>query len=419
MFAKSLITRGASASTGEGVPEPGDNWDNKSLVLNGQNQYVVCCNTAVQTELQKASGGGRLFKLHFWFKRTASRNTSQDEQTLWNNGDVDANKILSIFIDDQGTEIKIRKGDGSGVSVSSSGLNITNDQWHHLEVGILDNGHKLVLDGDYANLYSGTDVWASDDSSEMQYIGANNNTGTPANFFPGQIAHYDVLNNSKARTSAVHTATNYNGGELFDVVSYAQSMCIYHIKFGDGARGGFRDGDNNELLIDHSHGYEETDLMQGNGLLPGVTSSAWTLGGNWTAISEFLQSDASNPDGSSDVLSYNTTGDYELTVGWLYQLKCVTQSNSEAPSGTGSTDPESSVTFAGHEIINADGWSVTVGTYQNWLKALNTNDFTFTSFSDADSAANSILAKAMIYKPNKIAYFVGGSRASSIVRDIP
>ena len=168
MFAKSLITRGASASTGEGVPEPGDNWDNKSLVLNGQNQYVVCCNTAVQTELQKASGGGRLFKLHFWFKRTASRNTSQDEQTLWNNGDVDANKILSIFIDDQGTEIKIRKGDGSGVSVSSSGLNITNDQWHHLEVGILDNGHKLVLDGDYANLYSGTDVWASVDSSEIK-----------------------------------------------------------------------------------------------------------------------------------------------------------------------------------------------------------------------------------------------------------
>ena len=157
--------------------------------------------------------------------------------------------------------------------------------------------------------------------------------------------------------------------------------------------------------------------MQGNGLVPGVTSSAWTLGGNWQASAIHLNSPSSSPDGSSDVLQYDTTGDYELEVGWLYLLSCLSMSNVDSPGDTGSTDPESSITFAGHTIINANGWLVTG--YLNWLRALNTNNFTYTSFSDADSASSSWLYNARIMKPNKIAYFVGGNRATSIGRDTP
>jgi hypothetical protein len=414
MFTKQLITRGASSSIGEGTDVPENvPWDNLSMQINGTDEYFVCCNEGLQSKLI-ASGGSRKFKIHLWFYRTASRNTSNDAQTLWNNGATDANNILSFYIDDSDTEIKYKAGTGSDVTTRATGLNITNDTWHHLNVRIYSGAISVILDGNYdgKDLVNATRDYS--DSPAFQYIGADLNTGTARNFFPGRIAHYDVLTGTFASGGSYYTNLAYNDGELIDTVNVFGNSCQSWLKFGDGRGFGHRDGDDDKVILDLADGVYETDLMEGNGLAPGTTHTAWSKGGNWAVDSSNLNSPA-DADGAVDDLVYNTTGDFEITVGWIYRLLVLSQTIAD-PGGDSSY-----ISFAGNTLVSAAGWPIVNGVFDNYFIASNTNDFTYRSHGDGDSAANSYLYYAIIYKPSQIAYAVGldMSRGSGIIKDGP
>ena len=55
--------------------------------------------------------------------------------------------MFKVFIADGETEIKYKWGNDTTTAIRATGLNITNNQWHFLDVRIFGTIVRVILDG--------------------------------------------------------------------------------------------------------------------------------------------------------------------------------------------------------------------------------------------------------------------------------